>query len=82
MERMIFYFKIFIKFPLIIIELSLISCNLIIDAHKMSDGRAENYKQRKCFIECIEKKALLYPAPDPNKYFEICLPAYALGCPN
>ncbi|MBM9577102.1 hypothetical protein JWG45_08035 [Leptospira sp. 201903070] len=64
------------------LEFTFLECNLIVDAHKMSDGRADDYKQRKCFVECMEKKVLLYPDPDPNQYFKLCLLAYTFGCPN
>ncbi len=62
------------------ILLLLFSCNILYDIHHMSDGRSDNYKQRKCFVECLEKKALLAPESNQSKYIDICIQWYALGC--
>lgn len=47
----------------------LLSCNVVTDIHQKSDGRSDDYKNRKCFVECLERRMAVNPLPKGTDYY-------------
>lgn len=57
-------------------------CSIVNEIHEKSDGRGDDYAKRKCFVECVERRAAVSPLPKPLDYYDACWPVYVLGCSN
>ncbi len=71
--------KTYISLPLLI-NLVLTSCNVENDIHQKTNGRGDDYSQRKSFIECVERRMAVSPLPKLQDYDDVCWPVYALEC--
>lgn len=58
------------------------NCNVVTDIHQKSDGRSDDYKNRKCFVECVERRMAVNPLPKGTDYYDACWPVYVYGCSN